>query len=76
MSALAASGGTRLVAFSVVAGDGRPLIPCGRCRQLLMEHGGPDLLLDAGPGREPMRLADLLPGAFDGETLTERQPPT
>jgi cytidine deaminase len=76
VSALAASGGTRLVAVSVVAGDGRPLTPCGRCRQLLMELGGSDLRLDAGPGREPMRLADLLPGAFDGETLTERQPPT
>jgi cytidine deaminase len=75
VSALAASGATQLVAVSVVAGDGRPLTPCGRCRQLLMELGGPDLRLDAGFGREPVRLADLLPGAFDGDTLLDRQPP-
>ena len=35
-----------LVAVSVVAGDGAPLVPCGRCRQLLLEAGGPALLLD------------------------------
>jgi len=73
VSALSASGGSRLLAVSVVAGDGRPLTPCGRCRQLLMERGGPDLLLDAGPGAAPARLADLLPGAFDGDTLAARQ---
>jgi cytidine deaminase len=73
VSALVAGGGSRLVAVSVVAGDGRPLTPCGRCRQLLMEHGGPDLELDAGAGSPPSRLADLLPGAFDGETLAARR---
>src|SRR3984957_19839439 len=30
-----------LVAVAVVAGDGDPLLPCGRCRQLLLEAGGP-----------------------------------
>ena len=45
VSALHASGGGRLVAVSVVAGDGRPLSPCGRCRQLLFEAGG--AVLDA-----------------------------
>src|ERR1700735_4774818 len=41
-----------LVAVAVVAGDGDPLLPCGRCRQLLLEAGGPELLGDtpAGPG--------------------------
>jgi hypothetical protein len=38
-----------------------------------MEHGGPDLELDAGAGSPPSRLADLLPGAFDGETLAARR---
>ena len=37
-------------------------MPCGRCRQLLMENGGPDLLVD-GDG-SPRRMEDLLPGAF------------
>jgi cytidine deaminase len=73
VSALSAAGGTRLLAVSVVAGDGRPLTPCGRCRQLLMERGGPLLLLDAGPGRAPQLLGDLLPGAFDGDTLADRR---
>jgi cytidine deaminase len=73
VSALIAAGDTQLVAVSVVAGDDRPLTPCGRCRQVLFEVGGPDLLLDAGPGEAPQRLGDLLPGAFGGETLAARR---
>jgi cytidine deaminase len=65
----AASAGP-LVAVSVVAGDGAPLMPCGRCRQLLLEAGGPELLLDADAG--PQRLGDLLPGAFTGSDLASR----
>jgi cytidine deaminase len=75
VSALRASGRTRLVALSVTAGDGRPLSPCGRCRQVLMEHGGPDLLVDGGPGSSPQRLAQLLPGAFDDAELVRRRGP-
>ena len=63
----------RLLAVSVTAGDGRPLTPCGRCRQLLMEHGGPELLLDAGPTAPPQRLGQLLPGAFDNAELVQRR---
>jgi cytidine deaminase len=73
VSALAAAGRSRLLAVSVVAGDGRPLTPCGRCRQLLLEHGGPQLLVDAGRDLPPHRLGDLLPGAFDSDTLAERR---
>ena len=70
VSSLHASGGGRLVAASIVAGDGEPLVPCGRCRQLLMEHGGPDLLLDAVP--VPRRLAELLPDAFVADDIASR----
>ncbi len=70
VSDLVASGGGRLVAVAVVAGDGRPLAPCGRCRQLLHEHGGADLLLDGEYG--PVRLAELLPGAFGPDDVRER----
>lgn len=59
VSGLHAGGGGRLVALACVDGDGAPLVPCGRCRQLLHEHGGPDLLVN---GR---RLAELLPDPFD-----------
>ena len=60
--ALYSGGGGRLVALSCVAADGAPLMPCGRCRQVLWEHGGPGLLIDHPDGPKP--LADLLPDAF------------
>ncbi len=74
VSALVSSGGGRLVAVAVTAGDGRPLSPCGRCRQLLAEHGGPDLLVDAGPQLPPRRLGELLPLAFGAEDFARRSP--
>src|SRR5579862_3107715 len=40
VSDLVRTGGGRLVAVACVDADGRPLQPCGRCRQLLWEHGG------------------------------------
>lgn len=73
VSALRAAGGTALVAVAVVAGDGAPLSPCGRCRQVLWDHGGPGVLLDAGEGAEPVRLGALLPGAFGGGDLDARR---
>jgi len=73
VSDLARQGGGRLVAVAVVAGDGEPLAPCGRCRQVLYEHGGPDLLVDAGDGQPPTPLADLLPGAFGPTDLGTRR---
>jgi cytidine deaminase len=62
VSALHASGGGRLVAFACVDSRGDVLMPCGRCRQLLWEHGGPDLLVDTPEGIKPMM--DVLPLAF------------
>ncbi|GAA4695046.1 cytidine deaminase [Phytohabitans rumicis] len=67
VSSLHASGGGRLVAISCVGGDGEPLMPCGRCRQLLYEHGGPDCLVEAVP--RPLRVAELLPYAFGPDDL-------
>jgi cytidine deaminase len=71
VSALHASGGGTLSAVSVVAGDGAPLVPCGRCRQLLLEAGGPGLLLDAEGG--PLEIGALLPSAFTGSDLAARR---
>jgi cytidine deaminase len=71
VSALHMAGGGRLTALSVVAGDGQPLVPCGRCRQLLMEAGGPGLLIDGPDG--PRRLDTLLPDSFTGTDLAERR---
>jgi cytidine deaminase len=68
-----AAGCTGLTAVSVIAGDGRPLAPCGRCRQVLLEHGGGGLLIDAGPDAAPVRLDELLPDAFDAAELEQRR---
>jgi len=67
VSALYATGGGRLVALACVGPDGSPLMPCGRCRQVLLEHGGPELLIDHPAGAR--RLEDLLPDAFGPEDL-------
>jgi cytidine deaminase len=69
--ALHASGGGTFVAVSVVAADGDPLLPCGRCRQLLLETAGPGLLVDTGSG--PCALAELLPSAFTETDLDTRR---
>lgn len=60
--ALHASGGGRLLALVCVDADGSLLMPCGRCRQVLLEHGGPELLIAHPDG--PRRLGELLPDAF------------
>ena len=62
VSALVAGGGGRLVAFACRSGDGALLMPCGRCRQLLFEHGGSALEVDSPRGAVPM--TEVLPDAF------------
>jgi cytidine deaminase len=58
------------VAFTCVDGHGEALMPCGRCRQLLWEHGGPELLVDTVSGIRPMTY--VLPDAFGPQDLVER----
>jgi cytidine deaminase len=70
VSSLIASGGGRLVAFACVDIAGNPLMPCGRCRQLLQEHGGSTLQLMTDQGVKP--LTDLLPWAFGPEEIESR----
>lgn len=70
VSALHATGGGRLVAVACVDGQGAALTPCGRCRQLLHEHGGPACWVDDPAG--PRRLGDLLPDAFGPDHLRPR----
>lgn len=68
VSALAAAGGGRLIAVSCAAVDRDELLmPCGRCRQVLYEFGGPELLVDGPHG--PLALGELLPHAFGPEDL-------
>jgi cytidine deaminase len=72
VSALHATGGGRLVALSCVDSRGAALMPCGRCRQLLWEQGGPTCLVDADPA--PIPMAELLPHAFDVTDLSSGTP--
>ena len=64
-------GAEALRAVAVVAGDGQPLLPCGRCRQLLLEAGGGSLLVDTADG--PVELSVLLPAAFSAADLAARR---
>lgn len=69
VSALHGTGGGRLVALACVDAQGAALMPCGRCRQLLYEHGGAEMLIDHASGALPLRA--LLPEAFGPENLSD-----
>ena len=66
-----ASAARPLRAVAVVAGDGKPLLPCGRCRQLLLEAGGVDEQVATADG--PVELKVLLPAAFTDTDLAARR---
>ena len=67
VSELQNSGGGRLTHFTCVDGKGEILVPCGRCRQLLYEHGGPELVLMTPEGERTMD--EVLPQAFGPDDL-------
>lgn len=73
ISALITGGGGRLVAFTCCDSRGARLMPCGRCRQLLWEHGGPELIVDTVSGLKPM--TEVLPDAFGRTELEEGTTP-
>jgi cytidine deaminase len=72
VSSLHATGGGRLVAVSCVDRSGAPIMPCGRCRQLLWENGGPDCLVDSATG--PIPMSTLLPHAFEAADMGRAAP--
>ncbi|MGH3496844.1 MAG: cytidine deaminase [Nocardioidaceae bacterium] len=72
VSSLVAGGGGRLVAFSCCDRRGELLMPCGRCRQLLWEHGGAALLVDTPEG--VLTMDALLPQAFGPDQLSSVGP--
>ncbi|SFQ22889.1 cytidine deaminase [Amycolatopsis arida] len=63
------TGGGRLVAVACRSGEGELLMPCGRCRQLLWELGGPECQVDTPRGVLPM--SEVLPDAFGSADLPE-----
>ena len=70
VSLLHAGGGGRLVAVVAVDKHGNALMPCGRCRQLLWENGGPTCLVETVHGIKPM--TEVLPDAFGPQDLVDR----
>lgn len=69
VSDLVQSGGGRLIAVVCVDAQGEFLAPCGRCRQLLFEHGGAEMLLMTPDGAQSM--ISMLPWAFGPDNLSE-----
>jgi cytidine deaminase len=67
VSSLHLGGGGRLTHFVCVNGEGAVIMPCGRCRQLLWENGGAELLVETPEGVLPMD--QVLPQAFGPEDL-------
>ncbi|MCW2819972.1 MAG: cytidine deaminase [Marmoricola sp.] len=67
VSQLHLTGGGRLTHFVCVNGDGAVIMPCGRCRQLLFENGGRELLLMTISGVR--RMDEVLPDAFGPDDL-------
>ena len=67
VSDLVAGGGGRLVAFVCVNAEGELITPCGRCRQLLWEHGGAALQVWSPGG--VVAMSELLPQAFGPDAL-------
>ena len=67
ISELFRTGGGQLVAFACVDGQGNPLMPCGRCRQLLFEHSAEGMLLQTVSGIKT--IDEVLPDAFGPQDL-------
>jgi cytidine deaminase len=71
VSELFRTGGGKLVAFSCVDAQGQTLMPCGRCRQLLMEHAEIGMQLETVSGIKT--IEEVLPDAFSPRDLIERK---
>ena len=67
VSDLMMTGGGKLIAFTCVDANSNVLMPCGRCRQLLVEHAAPGMILETVSGLKTM--AEVLPDAFTREEL-------
>jgi cytidine deaminase len=71
ISELFRTGGGKLVAFACVDGQGNPLMPCGRCRQLLFEHSAEGMLLQTVSGIRTIN--EVLPDAFGPKDLERNE---
>jgi len=72
VSELHITGGGRLTAFVCVNRAGEVIMPCGRCRQLLFENGGPNMLIETPAG--VLTMDQVLPQAFGPQDLFAANP--
>ena len=71
ISELFRTGGGQLVAFACVDGQGNPLMPCGRCRQLLYEHSADEMLIQTVSGIKTIN--EVFPDAFGPKDLQRNE---
>ena len=71
VSELFRTGGGQLVAFACVDGQGNPLMPCGRCRQLLYEHSADEMLIQTVSGIKTIN--EVFPDAFGPKDLQRNE---
>ena len=67
-------GATALVAVAVITDDPATVTPCGACRQVLHDFGGPTMRVVLGAPSGDIRvltLGELLPSAFGPERVLE-----
>ena len=70
IAAAVAAGCKKFAGIAVVTQSDPPAAPCGACRQVLAEFGGFPVILAGLDGRSQItNVRDLLPNAFDAETL-------
>ena len=73
IAAMVAAGETRFTDIAVVADSPVPVTPCGGCRQKLAEFAAPEatITMASVSGQSAtMKVADLLPGAFDSAQMS------
>jgi cytidine deaminase len=61
--------------LAVIGDTEEPLAPCGACRQVMLELGGPELIVIQANLRGAVtrhKMAELLPGAFALDSNTPR----
>ncbi len=68
-----AAGSRRVRAVVVWVPSGKPVPPCGACRQVLYEFGPTAIISSVSPSgsRETWRMEELLPQPFGPSRLTE-----
>lgn len=72
IAAMAAAGEYEIAEIAVTASGPTPVPPCGGCRQKIAEFAGPEVIVtmcSKSGETQSMRVAELLPGAFNAADM-------